>query len=146
MKKDGMINSLPELDAIAKKVEIAFSVMHIDSNNKNIFYNREDNTSSKLGIQIGAGDTSDLTNYVIFNRSSYGSEEIIKHNTISMHADKDISYESNMLANVMTDDIIEFFDTTEKTLGPNNLKININRSIKTKAKKLSFISRLFKGE
>lgn len=140
---DGIINDLPELDNLTKKVNMAYTIMGVSSDGKSVIYKRDDCTSSQLGIQVGEEDT--INDYVLFVRKSTGSKKAISRNTVYMHIDSKISENGQMLANLIGGDVSDFFESVEKNYQGeySNYKFQIKKEIKKK-NILSKIKSIFK--
>lgn len=87
----------------------------INLDDKSVYYQRFANKTSILAIKLGKGEDSDTNNFM-FNGcdatyfNGHGSCDVY------LHANKKIGQEAMKMANMMSRDIVEFFDTIEGEL------------------------------
>ena len=103
---------VPEIKAIFRKIGI-------DSNNKYLYYERKKNGTSILEIQLLNGNKNDVSNYMVFGCRSLIDSTFTNKSVccdIYLYADaKSGNYAQNIL-NVISKQIIEFFEYIENDL------------------------------
>ena len=106
-------------EKIIPEIEIIFKRIGININNKYLYYERKKNGTSILAIQLLNGNKNDISNYMIFGCSTFISSGIANKNVccdVYLHADaKSGNYAQNIL-NIMSKQIIEFFEYIENDL------------------------------
>ena len=120
------------------------SLMEIGINNQevNFFYKRRNNRSSVLGIQLNDGDMHDLSNYLIFDCSSFVYDKNIIC-SIDMHALSNISQKAVQFVNLENENIRKFFDLVEHNMVGHE-KYDIFKTVFLEKKKNIFIRLLNK--
>lgn len=113
------INS-KEFQTLKEKIIHTFNLLNYPKEDMSIYYERHSNCSSILAIKLSKGNDEDTTNYMInICKSEVRSKEIICD--IGYHANAKISKRAVCIANLITKDIITFFETVEQELLNKNL-------------------------
>ncbi len=92
-----------------------FKKSKINPENKYIYYQRNENGTSILAIQITDGEYTDLSNFMINGSTvNYYSDDISCD--VYLHADAKSSQNSLVLARLISRPIVEFFEELEREL------------------------------
>ncbi len=93
--------------------------INIDNSNKYLYYERKKNGTSILAIQLINGNKNDISNYMVFGCSTFISGEIINKNVccdIYLHAEAKSGNFAQKIINIMSKQIIDFFENVENDL------------------------------
>ena len=93
--------------------------INIDNSNKYLYYERKKNGTSILAIQLINGNKNDISNYMVFGCSTFISGEIINKNVccdIYLHAEAKSGNYAQKIINIMSKQIIDFFENVENDL------------------------------
>ena len=93
--------------------------INIDNSNKYLYYERKKNGTSILAIQLINGNKNDISNYIVFGCSTFISGEIINKNVccdIYLHAEAKSGNYAQKIINIMSKQIIDFFENVENDL------------------------------
>ena len=127
----------------------------INLNYKSIYYQRNTDKTSILAIKLSNGDDFDSTLYM-FNGCDAMYFDGTNTCDVYLHANKKVGQEAMQMANIMSRDIVEFFDTIEgelilKGLSNSELFIKIplvkqqeKSNDKKENKVLKFVKNIFK--
>lgn len=114
-----------EFYKIIEIVASTFERININPKDKKIYYQRNSDATSILAIQVMDGSDSDINNY-LFN----GCEACIYGSNVNcdvyIHSKAKSGQNSSKLVNLISRDIIQFFEKTEEELLKNN---NFNLSL-----------------
>ena len=106
-------------EKIVPEIKTIFRKIGIDSNNKYLYYERKKNGTSILAIQLINGNKNDVSNYMVFGCRSLIDSTFTNKSVccdIYLYADaKSGNYAQNIL-NVISKQIIEFFEYIENDL------------------------------
>lgn len=91
----------------------------INPDGKNISYHRNYDATSILAIQVTPGFDNDINNYMI-NGCKAWKQDINVTCDVYMHSESKSTQKSMELANLINQDIVSFFEKTEKSLLNNN--------------------------
>ncbi len=100
---------------IIDKIIMCMTSLGINLDDKSVYYQRLTNKTSILAIKLCSGEDSDTNNFM-FNGcdasyfNGHGSCDVY------LHANKKIGQEAMKMANMMSRDIVDFFDTVEGEL------------------------------
>lgn len=126
---------------IRSRIINAMDSLGIKLEGKSIYYQRFANKTSVLAIKLGKGEDSDTNNFM-FNGCD--ATYFDGHNScdVYLHANKKVGQEAMAMANMVSRDIVDFFDTLERELavkGLNNseLLLRIPLVIEDKKEKAS---------
>ena len=100
----------PVIDELAGKIQVLFKRMHINPKDKKIFYKRNAQGKSVIGIQLGNED--DLSNYLLFDCSV----ELVNSNmfcNIAFHADQRFSVLASQMVGFLSSEVVSSFDSLE---------------------------------
>lgn len=125
--KDLNINQNEFLKLI-KVIKLVMPKIGIDPSNMQILYQRNQDATSMLAIKVTEGLDDDINNYMINGCKTWYQNDTT-YCDIYMHADKRSAQQSNRLANLINEEIISFFEETEKHFLKNNC-IDIELSIR----------------
>lgn len=103
---------IPEIEAVFKRIGI-------NINNKYLYYERKKNGTSTLAIQLIDGIKNDISNYMVFGCRSFVSGTFINKNVccdIYLHADAKSGNYAQKIINIMSKQIIQFFEFVENDL------------------------------
>lgn len=113
---------------ILERIRAVFKELHISVNDKSIYYERYSNKTSILAIKLANGDDFDSTLYM-FNGCDASSFEKYSSCDVYLHADKKVAQLASRMANLMSRDIVRFFEDFESELLSNN-QSNISFSLR----------------
>ena len=146
-------------DTIKEHIKMAFNINSIDLEKMQIYYQRNNDATSILVIQVEKGDNQDMTNYMINGSKAWQQGETV-YCDVYMHADKKCSKKAMEIGNLISRFIVEFFEEFEQELlKTNNFDIslsiaiplynkvennNLNREYKYQPKEDSYIKKLIK--
>ncbi len=105
---------------IIDKVISCMTRLGIKLDDKNVYYQRYANKTSILAIKLGKGEDSDTNNFM-FNGCDATYFNGDRSCDVYLHANKKIGQEAMNMANMMSGDIVEFFNTIEGELALNGL-------------------------
>ena len=140
---------------LVDKIITNMSRIGISLENKCVFYQRFANKTSILAIKLGNGEDSDTNNFM-FNGCDATYFDGNNTCDVYLHANKKIGQEAMQMANMMSRDIVEFFDTIEgefviKGMADSELFIKIplvrqqeKSNDKKENKVLKFVKNIFK--
>ena len=100
----------PVIDELAGKLQVLFKRMHINPKDKKIFYKRNAQGKSVIGIQLGNED--DLSNYLLFDCSVESINSSMFCN-IAFHADQKYSGLASQMVGFMTSEVVSSFESLE---------------------------------
>ncbi len=100
----------PVIDELASKLQVLFKRMHINPKDKKIFYKRNAQGKSVIGIQIGTED--ELSNYLLFDCSVESINSSMFCN-IAFHADQKFSVLASQMVGFMSSEVISSFESLE---------------------------------
>lgn len=105
-------------EKILFEIEDVFKKIGININTKYLYYERKKNGTSILAIQLLNGNKNDKSNYVIFGCKASLNVKIasIVSCDVCLHADAKSGDYAQKILNVMSKQIIEFFETVENDL------------------------------
>lgn len=106
---------------ILERIRVVFKELHISVNDKTIYYERFADKTSILAIKLSNGDDFDSTLYM-FNGCDASSFEKYSSCDVYLHADKKVAQSALKIANLMSRDIVKFFEEIEEELLLNNQK------------------------
>jgi len=122
-------------DKIIEIIKIAFNKTSIDTDEMQIYYQRNSDATSILAIQVEKGDNKDMTNYMINGSKAWSNGETV-YCDVYMHSNKKSSQKSMQLANLISSFIVEFFEEFEQELlKTNNFDISLSIAIPLSDKK-----------
>ena len=105
---------------IKQKILLIFNKLGINVDTKSIYYERHNNKQSILAIKISNGKDFDMSNYMInYCITNYSNNK--PSCDIGFHANAKVGQSAMHIANNITKDIIDFFETVEKDLFDKNL-------------------------
>lgn len=129
---------LPELIPLEINIEnfnhivditrIALNRLKINTDDLSVIYQRHEDKTSILAIKLCSGDDNDLENYM-FNGCDVEYFKDSVSCDVYLHANSKISKQTINLSNMISSEIISFFENVEKDLLGKNL-INIELYIK----------------
>lgn len=94
-----------------------------------IYYQRNNDATSILAIQVVKGDNKDITNYMINGSKAWKQKETV-YCDVYMHANKKCSEKAMKISNLISCFIVEFFEAFEKELlKTNNFDISLSIEI-----------------
>lgn len=140
---------------LVDKIITNMSRIGISLEDKCVFYQRFANKTSILAIKLGKGEDSDTNNFM-FNGCDAMYFDGTNTCDVYLHANKKVGQEAMQMANIMSRDIVEFFDTIEgelilKGLSNSELFIKIllvkqqeKSNDKKENKVLKFVKNIFK--
>lgn len=105
---------------IMDKVISCMTRLGIKLDDKSVYYQRYANKTSILAIKLGKGEDSDTNNFM-FNGCDATYFNGDRSCDVYLHANKKIGQEAMNMANMMSSDIVEFFNTIEGELALNGL-------------------------
>lgn len=127
-------------EKILFEIEDVFKKIGININTKYLYYERKKNGTSILAIQLIDGNKNDISNYMIFGCSTFISGKIINKNVccdIYLHADAKSGNYAQKIINILSKQIIEFFENVENDLcRKNELTKEINYLISLNKEKI----------
>jgi len=101
----------------------------IDFDDKKIVYKRNPDGTSMIAIKLAEGDDKNTKNYMVVNCEAWKGADKVTCN-VEMNADAKISVSSMKLANLISRNIVEFFEEIENDLyRKNNFDISISLTI-----------------
>lgn len=106
-------------EKIIPEIEVIFKRLGININNKYLYYERKKNGNSILAIQLINGNKNHISNYMVFGCNTFISGEIINKNVccdIYLHADAKSGDYAQKIINIMSKQIIDFFENVENDL------------------------------
>jgi hypothetical protein len=129
------------LDELIDKVYICFRKTGINSENKNVFYLRNEIGVGLIGIQVG--DTEDISNYLIYKyfASPYEKGVFLR---IVTHTSDNLYKDANSINKIIGDDLIGCCRSLEEKYFKEDpgFECKISKNIKRK-KKTNVLQRLF---
>ena len=133
---------------IIEIIRNAFKRLNINPEGKSIYYKRYTNGKSVIAIKVSQGDDNDISNYM-FN----GCDAFWGKCNVYMHSKPKSSQKSMNIANLISKEIVLFFEKIEHNLSKNNLsdiefsiKIPLTKELDTKLiSKKSKIKKLIKN-
>ncbi len=105
---------------IMDKVISCMTRLGIKLDDKSVYYQRYANKTSILAIKLGKGEENDTNNFM-FNGCDATYFNGDRSCDVYLHANKKIGQEAMNMANMMSSDIVEFFNTIEGELVLNGL-------------------------
>lgn len=106
----------PILDNLIQKLYTTFKEIGVDTYKKRLFYKRNNQGKSVLGIQMD--EDNELTSYLLFDCSVEGQNFSLFCN-VDFHADKRISDKANKLVSLISSDIVSCFEDLEYEFNSN---------------------------
>lgn len=100
---------------IIDKIIMCMTSLGISLDDKSVYYQRFANKTSILAIKLGKGEDSDTNNFM-FNGCDATYFNGCGSCDVYLHANKKIGQEAMKMANMMSRDIVDFFDTVEGEL------------------------------
>ena len=100
---------------IIDKITRCMMKLNIKLDNKSIYYQRNANKTSILAIKVGNGEDGDVANFM-FNGCDATDYARYMSCDVYLHADKKVGQDSMEIANMISNDIVEFFNTLEGEL------------------------------
>ena len=100
---------------IVDKIANCMKMLGISPDNKSVYYQRNANKTSVLAIKIGNGEDGDVANFM-FNGCDATDYARYMSCDVYLHADKKVGQASMKIANMISNDIVEFFNTLEGEL------------------------------
>ena len=100
---------------IRSKIINAMNSLGIKLDGKSIYYQRFANKTSILAVKLGKGEDSDTNNFM-FNGCDATYFDGHRSCDVYLHANKKIGQEAMAMANRVSRDIVDFFDTLEGEL------------------------------
>lgn len=133
---------------IIEIIRNAFKRLNINPEGKSIYYKRYTNGNSVLAIKVSQGDDNDISNYMFNGCDVFGGKC-----NVYMHSKPKSSQKSMNIANLISKEIVLFFEKIEHNLSKNNLsdiefsiKIPLTKELDTKLiSKKSKIKKLIKN-
>ena len=103
------------IDAIKK----GLSSINVNPEDVKIVYKRNFDATSVLAIKLKDGGDFDTTNYMVVSSEAYKNADKVTCN-VEMQGNEKISVEQMKLANLISRNIVEFFEEIENGLYKNN--------------------------
>ncbi len=136
---------------LINKVKKGLLNLVINPDDKKIVYKRNPDGTSMIAIKLAEGDDKNTRNYMVVNCEAWKGADKVTCN-VEMNADAKISVSSMKLANLISRNIVEFFEEIENDLyRKNNFDISISLTIplgeekeQGENNKEKFIKRFFK--
>lgn len=136
---------------LINKVKKGLLNLVINPDDKKIVYKRNPDGTSMIAIKLAEGDDKNTKNYMVVNCEAWKGTDKVTCN-VEMNADAKISVSSMKLANLISRNIVEFFEEIENDLyRKNNFDISISLTIplgeekeQGENNKEKFIKRFFK--
>lgn len=101
----------------------------INFDDKKIVYKRNPDGTSIIAIKLAEGDDKNTKNYMVVNCEAWKGADKVTCN-VEMNADAKISVSSMKLSNLISRNIVEFFEEMENDLyRKNNFDISISLTI-----------------
>ena len=130
----------PVIDELAGKLQVLYKRMHINPKDKKIFYKRNAQGKSVIGIQLGNED--DLSNYLLFDCSVESIDSKMFCN-ISFHADQRFSVLASQMVGLMSSEVISSFESLEYFINSDPREPKEVSIMKPIRKKNNTLQRLF---
>lgn len=108
-----------EFYKIIKIVKLSLRKIGVNPNGLQLYYQRNLDATSILAIQVTHGDNCDIKNYMLNGCKSWKQDSSINCD-IYIHSDAKSAQKSMKLSNLISRDIIDFFEKSEKMLLKNN--------------------------
>ena len=108
---------------IVKKLVACMRKLGINLNNKSIYYQRNTDKTSILAVKVSQGEDSDVANFM-FNGCDAREYARYMSCDVYLHADAKSGQQSMGIANMMSRDIVDFFNTIEGELALKGLSDN----------------------
>lgn len=119
IEKLNQIDNYKWFEKIIPEIIKTFNRINIDNNNKCLYYERKKNGTSILAIQLINGNKNDISNYMVFGCSTFVSNKIINKDVccdVCLHADAKSGNYAQKVINIMSKQIVEFFENVENDL------------------------------
>ena len=134
---------------IIDKITRCMMKLNIKLDNKSIYYQRNANKTSVLAIKVGNGSDNDIANFMFTGCDANYFKDSLSCD-VYLHADKKVGQVSMSIANMISSDIVDFFNTVEgelviKGLSETELFVRIPLGVQTKKKEDSKFLRLVKN-
>lgn len=100
---------------IIEKIINCMKMLGIKTDDKSVYYQRNANKTSILAIKVGNGEDGDVANFM-FNGCDATDYARYMSCDVYLHADKKVGQASMEIANMISNDIVEFFNTMEGEL------------------------------
>lgn len=100
---------------IIEKISNCMKMLGIKTDDKSVYYQRNANKTSILAIKVGNGEDGDVANFM-FNGCDATDYARYMSCDVYLHADKKVGQVSMEIANMISNDIVEFFNTMEGEL------------------------------
>ena len=100
---------------IIEKIINCMKMLGIRTDDKSVYYQRNANKTSILAIKVGNGEDGDVANFM-FNGCDATDYARYMSCDVYLHADKKVGQASMEIANMISNDIVEFFNTMEGEL------------------------------
>lgn len=111
-----------------------------------VFYKRNKNGASILGIQLLYGDNEELSNYLVYDCLPFKSGKSVFCN-IDMHAHAKISSIAMQFSRLASNDVTKFFTFMEQSImknGQDGIELNFMKNINLEKKKQNVLAKLLK--
>lgn len=134
---------------IVDKIILSMNSLGISLEGKDVYYQRYANKTSILAIKVSNGEDSDVANFM-FNGCDASEFERYMSCDVYLHAEAKSAQTSMKIANMISSDIVDFFNTLEGELVlngnfDNEFFIRIPLCTKEKKKKENNILQLIKN-
>ena len=136
-------------ESIIDKITKCMISLNIKLDNKSVYYQRNANRTSILAIKLSNGSDNDIANFM-FNGCDANYFKDSLSCDVYLHADKKVGQVSMNIANMISSDIVDFFNNIEgelavKGLCDTELFVRIPLGVQTKKKEDSKFLRLVKN-
>lgn len=101
------------IDEIIQTITYTLNKLNINLEGKSVYYQRNSNKISILAIKLADGDDQDVSNYM-FNGGDARSFEHFNSCDVFLHADAKVGQKAMNIANMISRNIVEFFNKMEK--------------------------------
>ena len=139
---------------IVERIIRCMNLLGINLEDKSIYYQRYSNKTSILAVKVSKGGDDDIANFM-FNGCDANYFGQCSCCDVYLHAEAKSGQQSMKIANMISSDIVDFFNLIEGELAINGLseneffiKIPLGREVvkenKTENKALKFIRNIFK--
>lgn len=146
---DGLNIDIEEFNKILNLIRNTFIKNKFALDDMGIYYERKQNGTSILAIKVTSGDDNDMKNYMINGSSAYVSGDKVFCD-VYLHANAKSAKRANLLAGLISRDIVKFFQNVEQDLyikglfdSEYSLFVPLNNEIEVEKEKNS-IKRLMK--
>lgn len=138
--------------SIVDKISYCLKKLNVNLEGKSVYYQRNMNKTSILAIKVSNGDDCDVTNFM-FNGCDANEYARYMSCDVYLHADKKVGQVSMNISNMISSDIVDFFNTIEgelamKGLSDSELFVKIPLTSETKKKEdgkfLKLVRNIFK--